>query len=635
LISFDSVRVAAEELFASLPDYIGIRKELFMKKISHRANKEALSFLRQELANYKWYSNLLPVLAAIVQAALSAVLMMLPKIVLDAVQAEAEFYYFIISIVPAGAVFTVLTLANMFVHNETAKISQTFLYRRLNALWEKKMLSMNFEALFSGEGKLKIEKARQLISSPNWGIVDLLSKQGAVLEAVLGLLVYSLVVGKLHVLMLLFLCVLFLAELFIGLKTEQKKQSYKEERARADRRINYMAYGTKGIKEAKDIRIYSMLPMLREITDMVIRKKCKVESDIQKWQLFHMIVTAIMILIRDSIGYLFLLYLFLHTQMTIGEFAMYFTAISGIGIWLAKIADAFSAYKEVCGYANDFYEFMELPEDERKTEEYKFEAPVSFEFQNVYYSYRIPGEEGEQVIPVIKGLNLSVKAGEKIAVVGVNGAGKSTFIKLLCGMLTPDEGVILANGKDISKIQKRRYYSVFSAVFQNSKLLPVSIAENIMMKRVKRSGEKRMWDVLRKVGLEEKIKSLPDKEKTCLIKNVTGGVELSGGQEQRLLLARALFKDASVLILDEPTAALDPISENEIYQKYNSLTRGKTSFFVSHRLASTRFCDRIIFLEHGRIAEMGTHEELMEKNGTYADMFRVQSKYYAGETEAV
>lgn len=624
-----------------------------MNQLNNHVNKEALSYMRQELAHYKWYSNLLPVLAAIVQIALSVVLMVLPKIVLDAVQTEIKFCDFIRNIMFAGVAFTALTLANMFLQNEITKISQTFLYRRLNTLWEKKMLSMNFEALFSGKGKLKIEKARQLISDPNWGIVSFLSREEAILEAVLGLLVYSLVVGKLHVLMLLFLCVLFLAELLIGLKIEKKKQDYKEERARADRRINYMAYGTKGIKEAKDIRVYAMIPMLREITNMVIQKKCKVESDIQKWQLFHMLVTATMILIRDGVSYLFLLYLFLHTQMTIGEFAMYFTAISGIGIWLTKIADSLSGYQEVSGYARDFYEFMELPEDEKKTEEYPLQAPISFEFQNVHYSYRIPGEEGEQIVPVIKGLDLNVKAGEKIAVVGVNGAGKSTLMKLLCGMLTPDEGVIRANGKDISRIQKRSYYSNFSAVFQNSKFLPVSIAENIMLKKAGGSGknsdsqqasstepllseeEKRMWEVLRNVGLEEKVKALPEQERTLLVKKVTSGVELSGGQEQRLLLARALYKDAPVLILDEPTAALDPISENEIYQKYHALTRGKTSFFVSHRLASTRFCDRIIFLENGRITEMGTHEELMEKNGAYADMFRVQSKYYAEETEAM
>ena len=207
------------------------------------------------------------------------------------------------------------------------------------------------------------------------------------------------------------------------------------------------------------------------------------------------------------------------------------------------------------------------------------------------------------------------------------------MIKLLCGMLTPDKGCILVNGKDIAKIHKRSYYSLFAAVFQNSRLLPVSIADNIIMNKTASDYEK-LWDVLKIVGLEKKVQSLFEKEQTSIVKKITGGVELSGGQEQKLLLARAVYKDAPVLILDEPTAALDPISENEIYQNYNELTEGKTAFFVSHRLASTRFCHRIFLLQDGRIVEEGSHEELMELGGTYADMFRVQSKYYAEEREA-
>lgn len=604
-----------------------------MNKYKYYAKQECLSFLRHELTKYKWYSNLLPVIAAVLQVALSVVLMILPKLVLDAVQTESNFNEFMRDIVWVGIFFVVLTIANMYFHNQITKISETFLYRRLNALWEKKMLSMRFEALFSGEGKIKIEKARQHISSPNWGIVQMLGRQTAVLEAIFGLIVYSFVIGKLHILMLLFLCILFMVELFVGLKIEKKKQSYKEEKAKADRRINYIAYGTKGMEEAKDIRIYSMIPMLREITNTVIQRKCKVESDIEKWQLCHMIVTAVLILIRDSVGYIFLIHLFLENEMSVGDFSMYFTAISGIGMWLTKISHSFSDYKEVVGYIEDFYDFMKLPDDEMDVEKCKFETPISFEFQNVYYSYHIFDDEGEQTIPVIKGLSFKVKKGEKIAIVGANGAGKSTMIKLLCGMLTPDKGCILVNGKDIAKIHKRSYYSLFAAVFQNSRLLPVSIADNIIMNKTASDYEK-LWDVLKIVGLEKKVQSLFKKEQTHIVKKITGGVELSGGQEQKLLLARAVYKDAPVLILDEPTAALDPISENEIYQNYNELTEGKTAFFVSHRLASTRFCHRIFLLKDGRIAEEGSHEELMELGGTYADMFRVQSKYYAEEREA-
>lgn len=604
-----------------------------MNKYKYRAKQECLLFLHHELAKYKWYSNLLPVIAAILQVALSVVLMILPKLVLDAVQTECNFREFMKYIVVVGMFFIILAVADMYFHNQISKVSQTFLYRRLNTLWEKKLLSMRFEAFSSGEGKIKIEKARQHTSSPNWGIVRLLGQETAMLEAILGLIVYSLVIGRLHILMLLFLCILFMAELFIGLEIEKKKQSYKEEKAKADRRINYIAYGTKGMEEAKDIRVYSMIPMLREITNMVVRRKCKVESDIQKWQLFHMIVTAGLILARDSIGYIFLVSLFLKNEMSVGDFSMYFTAISGIGMWLTKIASSFSGYKEVVGYTEDFYDFMKLPDDETDVEKYKFETPVSFEFQNVHYSYHISNDEGVQAIQVIKGLDFKVKKGEKIAVVGVNGAGKSTMIKLLCGMLMPDKGRILVNGKDISKIHKRSYYSLFATVFQNSRLLPVSIADNVTLDRTTSNNEK-LWDVLKMAGLEKKVKSLSKKEKTNIVKKITGGIDLSGGQEQKLLLARAIYKDAPVLVLDEPAAALDPLAENEIYQNYNKLTEGKTAFFVSHRLASTRFCDRIFLLQDGRIAEEGSHEELMELGGIYADMFKVQSKYYVEEMEA-
>lgn len=604
-----------------------------MNKYKYRAKQEGISFLRQELSKYQWYSNLLPVIAAIFHVALSVVLMLLPKLVLDAVQTGHHFREFMEDMVWAGIVFTVLAVADMYFHNQVSKVSQTFLYRRLNALWEKKMLSMRFEVFASGEGKIKIEKARQHISSPNWGIVELLGRTTAVLEAIFGLTVYALVVGSLHRLMLLFLCILFAAELLVGLKIEKKKQSYKGEKAKADRKINYLAYGTKGLEEAKDIRVYAMLPMLREITDAVIQKKCKVESDIRKWQLLRMAVTAALILVRDSIGYIFLVRLFLENGMCAGDFAMYFTAISGIGMWLTKIAGSLSDYKEVVGYAEDFYEFMNLADDEMDVGEYKFEMPVSFEFQDVYYSYPASDDGGGQAIPVIQGLSFRVEKGEKIAVVGANGAGKSTMVKLLCGMLRPDKGRIFVNGKDIAAIPKRSYYPLFAAVFQNSRLLPVSIADNIRMGKME-SDNAKLWDVIKTVGLEQKVKSLPDKEKTKLVKKITGGMELSGGQEQKLLLARAVYQDAPVLVLDEPTAALDPISEHEVYQKYHALTEGKTAFFISHRLASTRFCDRIFLLRDGRIAEEGSHRELMALGGAYADMFRVQSKYYTEETEA-
>lgn len=608
------------------------------KKQNNLAGTKGLVFLLQEMYQYKWYSIVLPFLACLSQVSQSFILIMLPKIVLDAVENRCGLDFWITRITAAGIGLAIVTLLNLIIHNEIVKCSQTFLYRRLTVLWEKKTLRLDYNIFISNQGKITMEKARHAICSPNWGAVELLGRLAGVLEAGAGLLSYCMIVGRLHPFMIVFLGILFAMELACGIETERKKQGLKDERARADRRLNYIAYGTKGIKEAKDIRMYSMSALLKTVSQECVRNKCSVETKVQKWQFVHMAVTSAMILLRDSIAYLFLIYCYLFKGMSIGDFSFYFAVITGIGMWLTKMSDAVAGFKEAKHSVLDFYEFMMLPEeDDTRKSTVEIKGPISFELKDVSFSYSVQSENREKQVPIIRNMNLHVKAGEKLAIVGINGAGKSTLIKLLCGMLTPDKGEILVNGIDSRAFPKKEYYELFSAVFQKLQLLPVSIADNIMLNvRTERDGAL-MWDCLRKAGLEEKIKSLPGKENTCLVKQVSeDGIELSGGQEQRLLLARALYKNAPVLILDEPTAALDPISENDIYQKYSRLTEGKTSFFVSHRLASTRFCDRIIFLENGEIVESGTHDELMKRNGRYADMFRVQSKYYQndGEVEA-
>lgn len=607
----------------------GIVMYQYKEEKSHAGVKN-LIFLHHEMCRYKWYSILLPFLACISQVSKSLLFIMLPKFVLDAVAGNQSVKVLAVNTAVIGLGLIAATVMNLIIHNEIEKCSQMFLFHRLISMWQRKTIRLDYHIYISGQGKVLMEKARQVISSPNWGVVQLLGSEATLLEAVAGLVAYCVLVGSLHALILPFLCLFFLIELIVGIKIENRKQTYKDQRARANRRLNYIAYGTKGMKEAKDIRIFSMVPMLKKITRDVIGAKCKVEEDVQRWQFLHTFITAAMILIRDSAAYLFLIYKYMNSGMSIGNFTMYFAAITGIGMWLTKLSNAISGCKEVGIYLCDFCVFLMLPEeDETDKPKISIEAPVSFELKNVSFSYWEQTDEGEKEVTVIRNLNLHVRAGEKIAIVGVNGAGKSTLIKLLCGILTPDQGEILVNGMNSKDFCKRDYYALFSAVFQNSQLLPVSIADNIVLNVRRKIDHKFMWECIRKAGLEEKIMSLPQKEQTCLLKQVSEeGTGLSGGQEQRLLLTRALYKDGPVLLLDEPTAALDPIAENEIYQKYCDLSGGKTSFFVSHRLASTRFCDRIIFLENGAIAEMGTHDELIKLNGKYADMFAIQSKYY-------
>ena len=261
--------------------------------------------------------------------------------------------------------------------------------------------------------------------------------------------------------------------------------------------------------------------------------------------------------------------------------------------------------------------------------ELKADPKKEYEIRLENVSFRYPKAQKD----TISHINLTIRPGEKLAIVGLNGAGKTTLVKLACGFLDPTEGRVLLNGEDIRQYNRRDYYTMFSAVFQDFSVLEASVEENIAQ-QVEQIDSKKVWSCLEKAGLVEKVNAMPEKEKSKIGREIyEDGTELSGGQTQRLMLARALYKDAPILVLDEPTAALDPIAENDIYMKYSSMSSGKTSLFISHRLASTRFCDRILFMEHGQIAEEGTHEQLLEKKGGYANLFEVQSKYYKEHSE--
>ena len=244
-------------------------------------------------------------------------------------------------------------------------------------------------------------------------------------------------------------------------------------------------------------------------------------------------------------------------------------------------------------------------------------------FSHVSFSYQEGGEE------TLKDVDIAIRPGEKIALVGPNGAGKTTLIKLLCGMYEPAKGEILLDGEPSSRWSLEEWYRLFSVVFQDVGVLPATILENVAACAPEEADRERVRKCLEQAGLWEKVESLPHGMDSNVQKEVfSEGQNLSGGENQKLLLARAIYREAPILVLDEPTAALDAIAENELYQRYNELTRNRTSLFISHRLASTRFCDRILMLEGGRVVEQGSHEELMEKKGAYYRMFQVQSHYY-------
>ncbi|MCM1167549.1 MAG: ABC transporter ATP-binding protein/permease [Lachnospiraceae bacterium] len=297
--------------------------------------------------------------------------------------------------------------------------------------------------------------------------------------------------------------------------------------------------------------------------------------------------------------------------------------IFGMQKWLGSVFDRVYAQRQSWNEQQDAWEF-------RHDILAQAVAAIGSTAARIYIVYLVmTGSIGAEN-PTIKDISFKLNKGERLAMVGLNGAGKTTLIKLMCGLYEPTEGEILLNGKNVNSLDRREYFKLFGTVFQDIDVLPVTVAENVSGKKAEETDMQRVFECMKKSGIYDKVMDLPNKENTRLVKHVfDDATDFSGGQLQKLALAKALCKDAPVLLLDEPTAALDPIAEQEMYLSYAEFSRARSSVFISHRLASTRFCDRILLIADGVVAEEGTHAELMQKGGFYAELFKMQSSYYS------
>lgn len=406
---------------------------------------------------------------------------------------------------------------------------------------------------------------------------------------------------------------------------------HRSEELELTKRIEYANKIATSREFAKDIRMFGLRGWLEDLWGSTMRLYSAFCAKRERKYIWANIIDIVLTFLRNGIAYAFLIGITVKNGLPASQFLLYFAALSGFAQWVVEILDKLSVMHKQSLDISTIREFLDWnePFDLNGGERIAFEPNKQYEIRLDDVSFRYPKADKD----TLSHINLTVHPGEKLAIVGLNGAGKTTLVKLVCGFLDPTEGRILLNGEDIRKFNRNDYYALFSAVFQEFSVLDVTVKENVAQ-CVDGIDETRVWQCIDKAGLTEKIKSLPKGIETHLGRRVfKDGVEFSGGQTQRLMLARALYKNAPILVLDEPTAALDPIAENDIYQKYNDMTHGRTSFFISHRLASTRFCDRIIFVDGGKIAEEGTHDELLKNGGGYAYLFEVQSKYYRSDNQ--
>ena len=547
----------------------------------------------------------------------------LPKLILGELQKgyearpEAVLWtaagYFVL----AGAIGFVRTFLK---HMPYSKISLLRLdYVRLTSV---KLMEMAYPNTEDAGFLQKYYKAFIATQSNENGVEGIYHKLYEIPAVFLCAAALSVFVGRLSLWVLLGLGLNLAAMVWISRMSHRFRYGKREEEAGWLRKIHYYNQVSSDFAYGKDIRMYRMKERLLENYSREIQGFRNLNRLLAAREYYLGLAGLAVLLLGDILTYGTLI-VRTAAGMSVADFSMYLTAALTLSGYLKQAAEQLSFVLNEGQYVHEMYCFLDKDMGEKGGSRQAIEeGTLEIVFDDV--GFRYPGAEKY----VFRHLNLTIHKGERLAVVGVNGAGKSTLVKLMTGLYDVTEGEIRINGIPIGEFDKKALYSMFSAVFQDVNILAFTLEENVACRR-EGIDHGRVEQALERAGLGETVKALPKGVEQMMLKVVEeDGALLSGGQNQKLAIARALSKDAPMVIMDEPTAALDPLAEAEIYENFDSLVKGRTALYISHRLASTRFCDHIAMFDHDGLREYGTHEELMARRGSYYEMFTVQGKYY-------
>lgn len=491
------------------------------------------------------------------------------------------------------------------------------------------MMSMDYANLENPKVLDEHERIRNVMNNKDAGIEGMMNSTVQCAKFLLQILVAAVMIFKLSLMLIFLLCgLLALAFVPISRAKQEDKERVWDALGSYWRNHFNLGYLTTNFDAAKEIRMYDMKNFIYEKymqVNAAIQEKYVLSRNI--WIKCHALV-KLLELLQELCLYTFLIYNLAKGNLTVADFTLYISAVHIFSKAVNDFTLEFADLKKQSLEVADFRCFIDTYKNEDVMGESMTGERPNLTFEDVSFCY-----EG-QTQNALSGVNISIPYGQRLAVVGLNGAGKTTFIKLLCGFYEPLTGRMLKDGKNLQSEDKGRRFSLFSAVFQNVELYPFSIAENISMKLLEDTDLKKVEECLKKCGLYEKVQGLKKKERTQMLKYLdSDGIDISGGEKQKLALARALYKDAPVIILDEPTAALDPLAEERLYKDFDKLIGNKTGIYISHRLSSTRFCDKIAMFKEGRIVEYGTHDELIALKGEYYSIYEAQAQYYKEEEE--